>query len=334
MLPSKNPGKRLTHSDKIILVGLAVMLLTACVTEHKTSSSSTTQPTTQPSDPVISVADTSILEGNAGTANLTFTVRLSGQANGNVNVDYATGGGTATAGPACTGSADYVATSGTLAIPSASTHATVTIPICGDTIYEPNEAFTLSLSNVSTNAVIGTATATGTIINDDRGGLDDTGITTCSDGSQDGLTCPVSGYPLQDAQQGRDANSSTNSNSDGHAGFSFTKIGSNGQPLAIQSGIWSSSGDDAAGTKWSCVQDDFTGLMWEVKTNDGGLHDKDWTYTWYNSTGTNDGGSAGTSGGGSCGGTVPGGCDTEHFVAAANSAGLCGYSDWRMPTEA
>ncbi|VAX11866.1 protein of unknown function DUF1566, partial [hydrothermal vent metagenome] len=57
---------------------------------------------------------------------------------------------------------------------------------------------------------------------------------------------------------------------------------------------------------------------------------KDHTYTWYNSTGINDGGSAGTANGGSCvDGTT---CDTEKFVTAVNAGGLCGSTDWRLPS--
>ena len=41
------------------------------------------------------------------------------------------------------------------------------------------------------------------------------------------------------------------------------------------------------------MRDNVTGLMWEVKTDDGGLRDKDWTYSWYNPDATTNGGSAG-----------------------------------------
>ncbi len=106
----------------------------------------------------------------------------------------------------------------------------------------------------------------------------------------------------------------------GSAGFDFTKIDADGQPLP----------KDAA--RWSCVRDNVTGLLWEVKSDDGGLHDKDWTYSWYNSSGVNDGGFAGYSAGGFCGGTVAAGCDTEKFTAAVNATKLCGVKGWRLPS--
>jgi hypothetical protein len=145
----------------------------------------------------------------------------------------------------------------------------------------------------------------------------------------------------QDAFYGRDANPATNSDADGYNGFSFTKLGADGTPLADQTQSWSNA-------KWSCVQDNVTGLIWEVKTDDGGLRDKDWTYSWYNTNSANNGGDWGigdtgvrtTTGFQSTGGVYYGSdkcfnnarCDTEKYVADVNEATLCGASDWRLPT--
>ncbi len=148
-----------------------------------------------------------------------------------------------------------------------------------------------------------------------KSALNDTGITTCSNASSNGLACPVSGFPNQDAQVGRDK--TKNDDSDGYAGFSFTKISSSGATLA------------ASATSWNCVKDNVTGLMWENKTTDGGLHDWNHTYTWYEPDNTKNGGSAGTQNGGSCKGSD---CDTNAYVKAVNAAGYCGYKDWRLPT--
>jgi hypothetical protein len=149
--------------------------------------------------------------------------------------------------------------------------------------------------------------------------LNDTGSTTCSDGkSFNSLPCPVAGLPGQDAQMGRDANQATNNDVDGHRGFSFTKISNTGTKLT------------ASAKKWSCVKDNVTGLMWEVKTDDGGLHDKDWSYTWYEPDNTKNGGDVGIQNGGVCSGTSS--CDTATYVQAVNAAGWCGAKDWRMPT--
>lgn len=148
--------------------------------------------------------------------------------------------------------------------------------------------------------------------------LNDTGITTCSDGSNNNLPCPVAGYPNQDAESGRDM--SQNNASSSPAGFDFTKISSTGAAL------------NANAAHWNCVKDNVTGLMWEVKTNDNGLHDKDWTYSWYEPNNTKNGGFAGYENYGSCGGTSA--CDTHAYVKAVNAAGWCGYKNWRIPSKA
>jgi hypothetical protein len=115
--------------------------------------------------PTLSVANVSQNEGNSGTANMSFTVRLSAATTTAVSFSFATGGGTATAGT--TGTADYVATSGTGSIAAGATTFTIQVPIRGDTTVEPNETFNLNITGI-TNAANTTASATGTIVNDDQ----------------------------------------------------------------------------------------------------------------------------------------------------------------------
>lgn len=144
--------------------------------------------------------------------------------------------------------------------------------------------------------------------------LNDTGITKWANDTANDLTSPQADFPGQDADYGRDK--TNNNNSDGHAGFSYTKIGANGEILPV------------VAAQWSAVLDNVTGLMWENKTDDGGLHDKDNTYTWYEPDDTKNGGNAGTQNGGSC---PEGNCDTYSFVQAVNAERYCGYNGWRMP---
>lgn len=157
------------------------------------------------------------------------------------------------------------------------------------------------------------------------GKLNDTGITEAQCGNASAnAACPQTGFPQQDGETGRDAASATNNDADGHRGFSFTKLDAAGAALADQSAAYAS-------TPWACVKDNVTGLIWEVKTDDGRLHDKDWTYTWYDINTATNGGGNGTANGGSCGGTSI--CDTSSYVTAVNNAGWCGAnSGWRMPT--
>jgi hypothetical protein len=54
------------------------------------------------------------------------------------------------------------------------------------------------------------------------------------------------------------------------------------------------------------VKDNVTGLIWENKTDDGSIHDKDNTYTWDRAQSV--------------------------FIANLNAAHFGGFSDWRLPT--
>ncbi len=148
--------------------------------------------------------------------------------------------------------------------------------------------------------------------------LNDTGVTTCSNFDFNGLACPVEGFPRQDAQYGRDAQAlagALNKVGGGEAGFDFTKLDGNGNSLP------------ANASQWDCVKDNFTGLIWEVKTTSG-LRSMNNTYSWYDPDNSKNGGNAGTQNGGICTGSS---CDTDGYVQTVNSQGLCGASDWRMP---
>jgi Calx-beta domain len=112
-------------------------------------------------EPVLSVTDVSAVEGNAGIRHLAFVVSLTGASDVDASVDFATADGTATGG------IDFVATSGTLAVPAGETTGVVDVVVKGDTTYEANEHLSLTLSNPS-NAVIGAGAAQGTIVNDDK----------------------------------------------------------------------------------------------------------------------------------------------------------------------
>jgi Protein of unknown function (DUF1566) len=142
--------------------------------------------------------------------------------------------------------------------------------------------------------------------------------------STDGFEVAATGGDIlragQDALYGRDL--SDGSNADGIAGFSYTKIDMNGAALSNQ-------GQTYANAPWPCVKDNVTALVWEVKTTTG-LQATNNTYTWYNSNLLNHGGDLGVASGGVCTGSD---CDTEKYIAAINSAGLCAATDWRLPTK-
>ena len=109
----------------------------------------------------LSIADASVTEGHSGTSDAVFSVTLSAAASQTVTVAFVTADGTATAG------ADYQAANGTLTFTAGQTATRLTVAVIGDTVHEPDETFTVSLSNPA-NATLAGATATGTITDDDR----------------------------------------------------------------------------------------------------------------------------------------------------------------------
>jgi hypothetical protein len=111
--------------------------------------------------PTLTVADTSVVEGDSGTASMLFTVTLSAASTEAVTVDFATGDGTATA------VSDYEPTSGTLTFAPGETKKTIEVLVQGDTLDEPDETLTLTLSN-AVGATIARAAAVGTILDDDQ----------------------------------------------------------------------------------------------------------------------------------------------------------------------
>jgi C1A family cysteine protease len=115
----------------------------------------------------------------------------------------------------------------------------------------------------------------------------------------------------------------------------YTKIANDGSVLP-DSAILGSNPKD-----WACTKDNKTGLIWEVKTDDGGLRDKDWYYSWYE-PGKNNGGNAGYTDIGSiirnnkpipinC--STKSNCNTYAFKNTVNQQSLCGATDWRMPSK-
>lgn len=73
----------------------------------------------------------------------------------------------------------------------------------------------------------------------------------------------------------------------------YTKLDSNGNELASSS------------TQWNCVRDNKTGLVWEVR-QESGMHHKKAAYTWK---------------------------ESQQFAQRVNEKGLCGSSDWRLPSK-
>jgi hypothetical protein len=116
----------------------------------------------------ISIADAKVREGSSGTTPMKFAVTLSAKNDAPVSVNYATSNGTAMGGGGCVDHVDYITQSGTVTFQTGVSSGTITILVCGDKVVEPDETFTVTLSGPSSNADIARATATGTIVNDDK----------------------------------------------------------------------------------------------------------------------------------------------------------------------
>jgi len=110
--------------------------------------------------PEISLAGAAVVEGDDGTVEALFTVRLSHPWSAPIAVDYATADGTATAG------ADYVATSGTATIPAGETWTTIPVAVTGDLVAEGGESFSLRLTGADAGT-LADAEAAGTVVDDD-----------------------------------------------------------------------------------------------------------------------------------------------------------------------
>ncbi len=109
--------------------------------------------------PSLTVRDAATSEGDAGEHDALVDVTLSTPATTAVTVDWSSADGTAGAG-------DYTARSGTVSFPPGQTSAQLAVPVLGDTMWEPDESFTVTLSG-ATGAALADAGATVTVSNDD-----------------------------------------------------------------------------------------------------------------------------------------------------------------------
>jgi hypothetical protein len=104
------------------------------------------------------------LEGNIGTTPFTFTVTRTGDTTGITTANWEV---TAT-GANGVNAEDFGGNlpTGTVTFAAGETSQVITVNVSGDTVVEPDETFTVTLSNPS-NATISNSTGTGTISNED-----------------------------------------------------------------------------------------------------------------------------------------------------------------------
>ena len=105
------------------------------------------------------------VEGNSGTTVVSFTVTRGGDPLGAASASWSVAG----SGAAPANAADFAGgmlPSGTVSFASGQTSRTIAVNVAGDNRAEPDETFTLTLSD-PVGAVLGTASATATIQSDD-----------------------------------------------------------------------------------------------------------------------------------------------------------------------
>ena len=113
----------------------------------------------------ISPTDARKPEGNSGTTEFTFTVMRAGYTGGATTVNYAvTGSGANPANAEDFSTAAFP--SGTISFAPSETSKTITIGVRGDSSTEPNESFTVTLSNIERSSAVGK------IFEDDDGSID------------------------------------------------------------------------------------------------------------------------------------------------------------------
>lgn len=116
------------------------------------------------SAPSLTVDDVTFDEGDAGTTTFTFTVDLAPTAQSTVTVEFATVDGAAT-----TADGDYQAATGTLTFAPGEAQKTIEVTVFGDTLEEPDEQFSVQLTNPS-EAILGDGVGLGSIDDDDDQG--------------------------------------------------------------------------------------------------------------------------------------------------------------------
>ncbi|MEI8594744.1 Lcl domain-containing protein [Photobacterium sp. Hal280] len=140
--------------------------------------------------------------------------------------------------------------------------------------------------------------------------LNDTGMVQHLNLSTGTLTDePDPGAPGQDASFGLDVT---------EGGFKFTKLDAKGQPLPEDSAIW------------HCVQDERSGLVWEIKPDDAGsFRDKHRLFALETETIKPHADELALA---SCSSDQLEACTTQAYSQKLNESALCGKTNWRLPT--
>lgn len=188
---------------------------------------------------------------------------------------------------------------------------------CIAEFFAPNvditEALSFQLEAVDSGGNSSTDTVNVTVNPLNLGTLHDTGVVDCFDDT-DIIACNSGDYPNQDADSGRDSVADAiDKYGAGEKTFDFTKFDVNGDELSNDALVF------------SCVRDNFTGLVWEVKTGNASpqfsaLRSVENQYSLNDALNPV--------------GTCPSAyiCSVEQYMEAVNDQAFCGGANWRLPT--
>lgn len=188
---------------------------------------------------------------------------------------------------------------------------------CIAEFFAPNvditEALSFQLEAVDSNGNSSTDTVNVTVNPLNLGSLHDTGVIDCYD-DVDIISCDSVDFPNQDADSGRDSVADAiDKYGTGDKTFDFTKFDVNGDELSNDALVF------------SCVRDNFTGLVWEVKTPSASpqfseLRSVENQYVINDALNPI--------------GTCPSAyiCSVEQYVDVVNEQAFCGGANWRLPT--
>ncbi len=235
-------------------------------------------------------------------------------------------------------------------IPPMATGVDVNVTILADKLVEGTEDLQLTIAGVQNGKAGGNVSSV--FISGDLK-LPDTGYTKFYNNGQYQSNSPGSAHPYQDANYGLDTDPLYANN--GYGGMLLQKIDNDGNPMR----------NDVV--NHSCVTDNHTGLSWEIRTE---INERQWsdlkgaalwgsanwrskanTYLWYSRDSKNNGGQMGGTNSKEWSDNVyvsehcsfpdkdnplfasaSEGCTTKQYIETVNRAGLCGFSDWRLPS--
>jgi hypothetical protein len=115
---------------------------------------------------IAAVAPDGVREGNAGSTKVRFLVTRTGNTSQETTATWTVGGYGGNSADAADFT-DAALPTGVVHFRPGETSKYVVLTVAGDTTYEPDETFTVSLSNASWGSMVGSGQAVGTILNDE-----------------------------------------------------------------------------------------------------------------------------------------------------------------------